>query len=185
MEVRALAIAFFYAIGTAIGGITGPLVFESLASSGDPGKVAIGYLIGAAVMAFGGIVELFLGIRAEGEQLEDIAAPLTAEAAEGEATTTSVPSASRPRNGIASAPSAIGPVAGDTASVRALPRIRRSSRPRRRSDPSGSMRRSTGSPASSAARGRSRPEPWPVRSRQSAGGRAGSGPRSARPPPRA
>ena len=84
MEVRALAIAFFYAIGTAIGGITGPLVFESLASSGDPGKVAIGYLIGAAVMAFGGIVELFLGIRAEGEQLEDIAAPLTAEAAEGE-----------------------------------------------------------------------------------------------------
>ena len=84
MEVRALAIAFFYAIGTAIGGITGPLVFESLASSGDPGKVAIGYLIGAGVMAFGGIVELFLGIRAEGEQLENIAAPLTAEAAEGE-----------------------------------------------------------------------------------------------------
>ena len=84
MEVRALAIAFFYAIGTAIGGITGPLVFEGLASSGDPGKVAIGYLIGAGVMAFGGIVELFLGIRAEGEQLEDIAAPLTAEAAEGD-----------------------------------------------------------------------------------------------------
>ena len=49
-----------------------------------PGKVAIGYLIGAAVMAFGGIVELFLGIRAEGEQLEDVAAPLTAEAAEGD-----------------------------------------------------------------------------------------------------
>lgn len=82
MEVRALAIAFFYAIGTAIGGITGPLVFEGLASTGDPGKVALGYLIGAAVMAVGGIVELLLGIRAEGEQLEDIAKPLTAEAAE-------------------------------------------------------------------------------------------------------
>jgi hypothetical protein len=84
MEVRALAIAFVYAIGAAIGGITGPLVFESLASSGDPGKVAIGYLIGAAVMAVGGITELFLGIRAEGEQLEDIAKPLTAEDAEEE-----------------------------------------------------------------------------------------------------
>ena len=73
MEVRALAIAFFYAIGTAIGGITGPLVFERLASSGDPGQVAIGYLIGAGVMAIGGIVELILGVRAEQQQLEDIA----------------------------------------------------------------------------------------------------------------
>ena len=82
MEVRALAIAFFYAIGTAIGGISGPLVFEKLASSGDPGQVAIGYLIGAAVMAIGGIVELFLGVRAEQQQLEDIAKPLTAEEAE-------------------------------------------------------------------------------------------------------
>jgi len=79
MEVRALAIAFFYAIGTALGGIIGPQVFERLASTGDPGQVAIGYLVGAAVMAVGGIVEIFLGVRAEGEQLEDIAAPLTAQ----------------------------------------------------------------------------------------------------------
>ena len=49
MEVRALAIAFFYAIGTAIGGISGPLVFERLAQSADPGQVAIGYVIGAVV----------------------------------------------------------------------------------------------------------------------------------------
>lgn len=82
MEVRALAIAFFYAIGTAIGGITGPLVFERLAESGDPGRVAIGYVIGAAVMAIGGIAEIFLGVRAEGQQLEDIATPLTAQDAE-------------------------------------------------------------------------------------------------------
>ncbi len=78
MEMRALAIAFFYAIGTAIGGIAGPLVFEKLASSEDPGQVAIGYLVGAGVMAFGGIVELFFGLRAEQKGLEDIAEPMTA-----------------------------------------------------------------------------------------------------------
>ncbi len=82
MEVRALAIAFFYAIGTAIGGITGPQVFERLGSSGDPGQVAIGYLVGAAVMAIGGVVELVLGVRAEQRKLEDIAMPITAEEAE-------------------------------------------------------------------------------------------------------
>jgi MFS family permease len=82
MEVRALSIAFFYAIGTAIGGITGPLVFERLGSSGDVSQVMIGYLIGAAVMAFGGIVEIIFGVRAEQAQLEDIAKPLTAEEAE-------------------------------------------------------------------------------------------------------
>jgi MFS family permease len=85
MEVRALAIAFFYAIGTAIGGITGPQVFERLGSSGDPGQVALGYLIGAVVMAIGGVVEIVLGVRAEQRRLEDIALPITAEEAEREA----------------------------------------------------------------------------------------------------
>ena len=82
MEIRALAIAFFYAIGTAIGGITGPLVFEKLGESGDVGQVMIAYFIGAAVMAVGGIVELFLGVRAEQKPLENIAKPITAEEAE-------------------------------------------------------------------------------------------------------
>ena len=77
MEVRALAIAFFYAIGTAIGGISGPLIFERLASTGDPSQVMIGFLIGAVVMAIGGIAEIFLGVRAEQKGLEDVAAPLT------------------------------------------------------------------------------------------------------------
>lgn len=85
MEIRALAIAFFYAIGTAIGGITGPLVFEKLGESGDVGQVMIAYLIGAAVMVAAGIVEVVLGVRAEKRSLEDIAEPLTAqEAREGE-----------------------------------------------------------------------------------------------------
>src|SRR5204863_678621 len=82
MEIRALAIAFFYAIGTAIGGITGPLVFEKLGESGDVSQVMVAYFIGAAVMAIGGIAEIFLGVRAEQKSLEDIAKPITAEEAE-------------------------------------------------------------------------------------------------------
>ncbi len=83
MEIRALAIAFFYAVGTAIGGITGPQVFERLGST-DTSGVVTAYIIGAAVMAIGGIVEIFLGVRAEQRQLEDIAKPITAEEAERE-----------------------------------------------------------------------------------------------------
>jgi MFS family permease len=77
METRALAIAFFYAVGTAIGGITGPLLFGRLIESGDRHLVALSFLIGAAVMAVGGITELFLGVKAEGQKLEDLAMPLT------------------------------------------------------------------------------------------------------------
>src|SRR5690606_32114937 len=83
MEVRALAIAFFYAVGTAIGGITGPQVFERLGQDSTDG-LQLAYLIGAGVMIAGGIVELILGVRAEGRQLEDIAKPITAEEADAE-----------------------------------------------------------------------------------------------------
>jgi MFS family permease len=84
METRALAIAFFYAIGTAIGGISGPLLFSRLIGSGEVSTAAIGFFIGAVIMAIGGIVELFLGVEAAGRSLEDIAKPLTAEDAEEE-----------------------------------------------------------------------------------------------------
>ena len=84
METRALAIAFFYAIGTAVGGITGPYLFGKMIESGEESQVAIAFFIGAGIMAIGGIVELFLGVSAEQESLEDIAKPLTAEDAEGE-----------------------------------------------------------------------------------------------------
>jgi MFS family permease len=83
MEIRALAIAFFYAVGTAIGGITGPQVFEHLGSA-DTNGVVTAYLIGAGVMTFGGLVEILLGVRAEQRRLEDIAKPITAEEAERE-----------------------------------------------------------------------------------------------------
>jgi len=83
METRALAIAFFYAVGTAVGGISGPLLFGKLIGSGVRGQVELAFFIGAAVMAIGGIAEIFLGVPAEQTQLEDVAKPLTAEAAEG------------------------------------------------------------------------------------------------------
>ncbi|MCW2848519.1 MAG: transporter [Marmoricola sp.] len=83
METRALCIAFFYAIGTAVGGITGPLLFGRLIDNASADKditaIAIGYFIGAALMIAGGVVEAFLGVRAEGQSLENIAKPLTAE----------------------------------------------------------------------------------------------------------
>jgi MFS family permease len=82
METRALAIAFFYAVGTAAGGITGPLFFGKMIDSGSVTNVMIAFLVGAAVMAVGGIAEIFLGVSAEQKELEDIAKPLTAREAE-------------------------------------------------------------------------------------------------------
>jgi MFS family permease len=82
METRALAIAFFYAVGTAIGGITGPLLFGQLINSGERGQVVWSFLIGAAVMAIAGLVELWLGVAAERRPLEELALPLTVADAE-------------------------------------------------------------------------------------------------------
>ncbi|ETB45610.1 MFS transporter [Mycobacterium avium] len=82
METRALAIAFFYAMGTAIGGITGPLLFGQLIDSGQRDHVVWSFLIGAVVMAAAGLVELWLGIAAEQRPLEDLALPLTVDDAE-------------------------------------------------------------------------------------------------------
>jgi MFS family permease len=82
METRAMAIAFFYATGTIVGGFGGPLLFGALIQSGEPGQIFIGYLIGAVVMIFGGIVQATLGVEAAQRDLEDIAPPLSAQAAE-------------------------------------------------------------------------------------------------------
>jgi MFS family permease len=79
METRALAIAFFYAVGTGLGGIIGPILFGQLIATKRPGDVAIGYVIGGCLMAGAGLVEVFLGVDAEQKSLEDIAPPLSAE----------------------------------------------------------------------------------------------------------
>src|SRR3954467_9675147 len=97
METRALAIALFYAVGTAVGGIAGPVIFGALIHSGDATKVATGFFIGAAAMAIGGLAELRFGVRAEQQSLENIAKPLTAEEvdAEGEGAVDGGPPAGR------------------------------------------------------------------------------------------
>ncbi|KIF71748.1 MFS transporter [Streptomyces sp. AcH 505] len=78
METRAMAIAFFYAIGTAAGGISGPLLFSSLTSSGNVGDAVIAFCIGASLMVLAGLVAVVFAVAAEGKSLEDIAAPLSA-----------------------------------------------------------------------------------------------------------
>ncbi|MGW3630155.1 MFS transporter [Streptomyces sp. NPDC005122] len=77
METRAMAIAFFYALGTAAGGISGPLVFADLTASGVVGDTVLAFQIGAALMCAAGLVAAFLAVDAEGRSLEDIAAPLS------------------------------------------------------------------------------------------------------------
>jgi len=87
LETRALCIAFFYAIGTAVGGISGPLFFGWLIQKASADKditaIAAGYFVGAVLMIAGGLVEAFLGVKAEGRSLESIAQPLTVEDDEG------------------------------------------------------------------------------------------------------
>ncbi|MCW3066739.1 MAG: major facilitator superfamily 1, partial [Solirubrobacterales bacterium] len=78
METRALAIALFFAVGTGIGGITGPLLFGNFIHSGNVHLIALGFFIGAAAMALGGLAELRYGVSAEQKSLEAIATPLTA-----------------------------------------------------------------------------------------------------------
>ncbi|GII25002.1 MFS transporter [Planosporangium mesophilum] len=79
METRAMAIAFFYAIGTAAGGITGPLLFAKLVGTGRVTDAALAFTIGGIVMILGGIVASILAVRAERRSLEEIARPLTAQ----------------------------------------------------------------------------------------------------------
>jgi MFS family permease len=78
LETRALCIAIFYAVGTATGGIVGPLLFAHLIESGKTSEVFIGFMIGAVAMLLGGVAEIAFGVDAEGKALESIAKPLTA-----------------------------------------------------------------------------------------------------------
>jgi MFS family permease len=78
LEVRALAIAFFYAVGTGIGGIAGPWVFGLLIDTGSRWSVAGGYLFGAALMIVAAIVAFRYAVPAERKPLEAISRPLAA-----------------------------------------------------------------------------------------------------------
>ncbi|MGV9877639.1 MFS transporter, partial [Streptomyces cellulosae] len=78
METRAMSIAFFYALGTAAGGISGPLLFAELTNTGKVGDTVLAFQIGAGLMAAAGVVAALLAVNAERRSLEDIAAPLSA-----------------------------------------------------------------------------------------------------------
>jgi len=77
LEVRALAIAVFYALGTGIGGVAAPWIFGSLIGTGQPAAIAFGYAFGASLMLAAALVAWRLGVAAERRTLEDVAAPLS------------------------------------------------------------------------------------------------------------
>ena len=77
LEIRAFAIAIFYAIGTLVGGVFAPLLFGGIIQSGSKSALMTGYLAAALLMVFGALVEIWIGVPAEGRSLEHIAAPLS------------------------------------------------------------------------------------------------------------
>ncbi|MGN6286610.1 MAG: MFS transporter [Afipia sp.] len=78
LEVRALAIALFYAIGTGIGGVVGPTLFGALIDTGSRNSVFAGYCLGAALMIIAAVVAWKFCVPAERKPLETIARPLAA-----------------------------------------------------------------------------------------------------------
>ncbi len=80
LEMRALAIALFYALGTAIGGLGAPALFGALLDTRQPLWLFYGYAAGAGLMILAAAAEMVLGVDSEGKSLEDIATPLKGEA---------------------------------------------------------------------------------------------------------
>lgn len=78
LEIRALAIAFFYAVGTGIGGVGAPFLFGALIDTGSRMSLFAGYLLGAGLMLAAAIVAARYGVAAERKALEDVATPLSA-----------------------------------------------------------------------------------------------------------
>jgi MFS family permease len=79
LETRALAIAVFYALGTALGGSTAPMLFGYLIGTGSAWALSAGYLVAAVLMAAAAVAEAMFGVDAEGRPLESIAGPLSTE----------------------------------------------------------------------------------------------------------
>jgi MFS family permease len=77
LEIRAFAIAVFYAIGTLTGGVFAPLLFGWIIGTGSSAALFAGYLMAAALMNVGAIVEIWIGVPAERQSLEHVAAPLS------------------------------------------------------------------------------------------------------------
>jgi MFS family permease len=77
LEIRALAIALFYALGTLLGGAAAPWIFGRLIEHGQRGAIVVGYEVGAGLMLIAAATELAIGIAAERRPLESVAAPLS------------------------------------------------------------------------------------------------------------
>jgi MFS family permease len=77
LEIRAFAIAIFYAVGTLAGGVFAPWLFGWIIGAGSSAGLFTGYLVAAGLMIFGAIIELLFGVPAERRPLEHIAAPLS------------------------------------------------------------------------------------------------------------
>jgi MFS family permease len=82
IEIRAEAIAVFFAIAQIFGAL-GPVFYGALIGDGtNPTGLYVGYIVGGAIMVLGGIVELLIGIKAEGKSLETVTKPLTSASPE-------------------------------------------------------------------------------------------------------
>jgi MFS family permease len=79
LEIRAVAIAIFYAIGTLAGGVGAPILFGWIIGTGSVATLFMGYLVAAALMIFGAITEAWIGVPAERRSLEHVAAPLSSK----------------------------------------------------------------------------------------------------------
>jgi MFS family permease len=79
LEIRAVAIAIFYAIGTLVGGVGAPILFGWIIGAGSITALFIGYLVAAALMIFGAAIEAWIGVPAERRSLEHVAAPLSSK----------------------------------------------------------------------------------------------------------
>jgi MFS family permease len=79
LEIRAFAIAIFYALGTLIGGVGAPLLFGFLIATGSKWAVSAGYGLGAFLMLGGALCEQLVGVEAAGKSLESISKPLQSQ----------------------------------------------------------------------------------------------------------
>jgi MFS family permease len=79
VELRGLAIAVFFAVGTAAGGLVAPAIFGALIETGDRVQVMKGYLVGGGLMLAAAAVAAVLGVAAEGKSLEALAEPVPSD----------------------------------------------------------------------------------------------------------
>ncbi|MFC4911850.1 MFS transporter [Actinomadura gamaensis] len=85
VEVRAQAIAVFFAIAQSVGAL-GPVLYGALIGDGTSrGRLFVGYLLAALIMCTGAFIELTLGVDAEGRSLEDVTTPLSSAGRAGKA----------------------------------------------------------------------------------------------------